>query len=273
MIPPKLRHVLRAVIGARERNVAVSILNSSVVAEQVFGQAGRVGLIAPSTCERAAKDFYQVVPDDIGLIIASLPVAKIAASDVERALVGMDNAAKQLAETGADIIFSAGIPLVLAGGIEADKSLQERIQSVSGLTSMTDLCAALAALEAVNASRITLCTPFDEPTTERIAEVVSDAGFEVIASKGAGLMKQRDYAMLKNGAFAEMAVELAASSAGVDAVYIPCGRIGDVRLTAQIEEACKCPVITANGLFIWWALKTLKVKSQGQNFGSLLGLL
>ncbi len=251
----------------------MSDTQTDLVIEQVFGERGRVGLIAPSTCERAAKDFYQVVPDDIGLLIASLSVAKIASSDVDQALVGMDNAAKQLAETGADIIFSAGIPLVLQGGIEADRDLQARIESVSGLPSMTDLCAAIDAIAAVNASRIVLITPFDQVTTDRIAEVLSDTGIKVLASRGAGMMRQREYAMLKNGAFAMMAKDLVASSTGVEAVYIPCGRIGDIRLTEQIEEDCGCPVITANGLFIWWALKALAADCSIDDYGQLLKLL
>ncbi len=247
--------------------------DSTPIPDQVFGERGRVGLIAPSTCERAAKDFYQAVPDDIGLIIATLAVSKISSNDVELALKGIETAAKQLADTGADIVFSAGIPLVLEGGIEADRRLKTQITSVSGLPSITDLNAALLALAEINATRIVLCTPFDTPTTDRIAEVLGEAGIEVLGSVGAGKMKQKDYALLKNGVFADMAYELVSANPKADAVYIPCGRIGDIRLTDALENRCRRPAITANGLFIWWALKTLKVNNPIEGYGKLLTLL
>lgn len=237
----------------------------------VFGAGGRIGYIAPSTAERVAKEFYEFVPDDLGLLIATLPIVKISDSDVEDALGRIEKRARQLVETGAEAVFSAGIPLALAGGGEKfDTQLRERLSRTTGMPCATDFGAALAALRSIGAERIALVTPFTADYTARISTALRESRIEVVAEKGLGYDTQKGYGMLSTSVIDDAIREVTGMASNIDAVYVPCGRIGSVDGLTDLEAELGIPVITANQIMIWWSLGITGLTPASGTGGALL---
>lgn len=237
----------------------------------VFGSAGRLGYIAPSTCERLAKEFYGVVPDDLGLLIATLPITRIHSDHVALALEQVERAAVQLAETGADAIFSAGLPLVLDGGGEPfDAELRQRLEDATGLPCGTDLGASLEAIRGLGLDDLVLVTPFTDDVTDRIVAALRAAGVGVLASSGLGHERQREYGLLPSSAPTEVIDRLLAEHPDARGVYVPCGRFGDVHAISALEKQFGLPVVTANQVVLWWSLRWAGLHPVVDDCGQLL---
>lgn len=240
-------------------------------APRTFGSAGRIGLIAPSTCERAAKEFYQVAPDDLGLLIATLPISRIAQDHVDAALARIEDAAAQLAATGAEAVYAAGLPLVVAGGEAFDRELVGRVERASGLPGAgTDYSVAQAGIRELGLRDVLLVSPFTQDYTGEIAGVLADSGIEVPGYAGMGHDRQLQYGLLPDTAPRDAVRELLARHPGASGVYVPCGRIGNVRDVSAWEQEFGIPVLTANQLFIWWALRQAGAAPVTDDCGELL---
>ncbi|MQB00738.1 MAG: hypothetical protein GEU78_10670 [Actinobacteria bacterium] len=236
----------------------------------VFGGHGRLGYIAPSTCERAAREFYGLAPDGVAMLIATLPIAQLSDTDVDAALAGIATAAEQLVQTGADIVFSAGIPLVLRSGIAGNRALRERLEEVTGCPVGTDLEATVDAIRAVAAERIVVVSPFKEELHTRYMPILGECGLQVLADVAMEYDRQIEYGKLPDDAPLEVAQRLVAEHPDVDAVYMPCGRIGNALEISRWEERLGRPVVTANQAMIWWTLQQFGVSSPSSVGGCLL---
>ena len=236
----------------------------------VFGSAGRVGYVAPSTCERLAKDFYQIVPDTLGLLIATLSISRINQDHVKRALEQIETAAMQLVDTGAEAVFSAGIPLVIEGGEAYDTELKDRLEQATGRPCATDFGTALSALRHLELENILLVTPFTDVFTEQIAGALRDSGMNVVGQAGLGYDRQSQYGLIPNSAPTTAIRRLMAEHEGVQGVYVPCGRIGDVLQISAMEEEFGVPVLTANQLMLWWSLGWAGMRPAVNGGGRLL---
>ncbi|TFB75014.1 hypothetical protein E3O06_06680 [Cryobacterium glaciale] len=237
----------------------------------IFGSAGRIGYIAPSTAERVAKEFYELVPEELGLLIATLPIVRISDSDVQHALDRIEKRARQLVETGAEAVFSAGIPLALAGGGEGfDTQLRERLSAATGVPCATDFGAALAAIRSIGAQKIALVTPFTVEYTTRISTALWESEIEVVAERGFGYDTQKGYGMLSTSMIDDAVRSVAGKASNIEAVYVPCGRIGSVRGLKDLEAELGIPVITANQILIWWSLNITGLAPTSDTGGALL---
>jgi maleate isomerase len=237
---------------------------------EVFGSGGRIGYVAPSTCERVAKEFYQVAPADLALIIATLSIKRITQEEVDSALQQLEAAAMHLVVTGAEAVYAAGLPLVVAGGHTFDDDLRRRLEDATGLACGTDLSVALAALEELGLEDILLVTPFTQQYTEEIARVLADTGVNVLGSAGMGYDRQSQYGLLPDSAPRDAIRELLADHPGARGIYVPCGRIGDVRHISAWELEFGLPVLTANQLMIWWSLRQANAVPAIDDCGELL---
>lgn len=235
----------------------------------VFGSDGLLGYIAPSTCERAVREFYAAVPPTIGMLIASLPIVEVSADQATRALAEIEGAAHRLASTGADLIYAGGLPLILAGGAAFNAQLQDRLASASGRPAVTDLSVVLQAIRALGLDRWGLVTPFSEPWTARIAEVLFEADVEVCAHRSLGLDRQIDYGKLPYGAARGAIEALLADHPETEGLYLPVGRVGHVGLIGAWEQEFGRPIITANQSMIWWALNEFGHDASATGLGRL----
>lgn len=238
--------------------------------DQVFGSGGRVGYICPSTCERFAREFYETAPADVALLISTLTISQINQEHVDRALAGIEQGARHLAATGADMIYAAGLPLLLRGGLTADRQLRESLERATGLPCMTDLTSILYACRQVNVERIVLASPFTDEINEQIASIFAEVGIHVLAHRGFGLDRQIAYQRLDLKAPEGLLKELFAKHPQAEGAFVACGRFGYVPDVTALEEMFGVPVLLANQVAIWWALDTLERATISSRGGHLL---
>ena len=238
--------------------------------DAVFGSGGRIGYVAPSTCERLAREFYDVAPRDMALLIASLPISRLSRDHIEQALQRVRDAARQTVQTGAEVVFASGLPLVIQGGLAFDQQLRDDLEQATGKPAMTDLGIALAAMATLDLDRVLLVTPFVQELNDGIVPILEQAGVQVVADAAMGYDRQSQYGVLPDSAPLLAARELLARHPDAEGIYMPCGRVGNVLKLTAWEHELGMPVISCNQMTIWWALQQFGRCTASTACGTLL---
>lgn len=235
-----------------------------------FGWRGQMGYIAPSTLERQAEEWYQVVPKGCGLLTTTLRIAALDKDNIDRSLGLIDEAVEHLVNTGAGNIYLGGIPPFRWGGHPLVVEVMERIKEKTGLPTSTDLIALSDAIAALDIKSFALISPFEDHLDQFIEDYYKEQGVDVAIIKGVSLKRQIDYAKLPLTIPYDLARKNADLIESVDAIFVACGRFGTIDIIEPMEIDFKKPVLTTNQLMIWWGLRSLQIKQSIKGYGVLL---
>src|SRR3712207_9107446 len=85
--------------------------------ELMYGHRARIGYtVAAVTTEIFPIDFYKIVPDGVTLMMVMLPLGERSPEDVKKCYDISIEAAKTMAEAGADLVLLGGLPINLSRG-------------------------------------------------------------------------------------------------------------------------------------------------------------
>ncbi len=244
--------------------------------EGIWGWRGIIGHISPAVSPGMfLKWFYNVVPDGVEWLDVSLGIYDMTHEQVERALSYVDDAAKRLAESGANFIYLGGTPLGLQGSDwnEWNRQLVKRIEEVSKLPATTTMINAVSALTALSAKKLIIATPFEEELNKRHEKFWKDNGFEVVNIKGLGMSRLYDITRLPMHVAYTLAKEAYLETPEADAIYLPCGPFGHPAVIECLEKDLGKPVVASIQAAIWVSLKALNIREAAKGYGRLFELL
>lgn len=133
---------------------------------------------------------------------------------------------------------------------------------------VTPLNAAIKALEALNAGRISILAPYIAESVAPVADFFRSQGIEVDNVLGLGLEDDRDMARLEPQSIVDAAVQ--ALSEKSDALFISCTALRSPEVAAKIERMTGCPVITSNQAAAWRLFTMNGLELPGKKFGQLM---
>ncbi|SDG98376.1 Maleate cis-trans isomerase [Pseudonocardia oroxyli] len=146
----------------------------------------------------------------------------------------VDGAAGEIALTG--VIADAGAPLAL---------------TTSG--------ALVEALKVLGASRVAVVTPYVDDLTDKLAAFLAAHGVETVGSVGLGLLGQ-----IWRVTYDEVVRAVrAADRPEAEAVFISCTNLATYDVIAPLERLLGKPVITANQVTVWAALRAVGRRAVG----------
>ena len=245
------------------------MIGSNRQTKDAWGWRGIIGDIEPAvSAGPMVQWFYQVAPEGVGLLSATLGIYELTDEQVERALSQVDDAAKRLAESGANCICLGGTPL----GIESldwNRELVKRIEKISGLPATTTMINAVDAMNILSAKRIVIASPFEEGLNRRHVKFWTESGFEVVNIKGLGIRRNIDIKKLPAYVPYALAKEAYLETAGADAIYLPCASFGPPTAIECLEKDLGIPVVTSTQALIWAGLKALNIREAPKGYGRL----
>jgi len=121
-----------------------------------------------------------------------------------------------------------------------------------GPASSTSL-AFVAALRALGIRRVAIAATYPEPVTDRLVALLDDAGFEVAGAGSQGIVTAAEVGTLDEDAL--LAFVRAGDRPDAEAVIVPDTALHTVRSLAALEDAVRKPVLTANQVSVWEALR------------------
>lgn len=237
-----------------------------------YGWRARVGHISPAILDTSGEEMRKLLPEGVlhvGLTISE-PIQTLGAEQAAAAFVPLIEAGKRLAAEKVDVLICGGAPVALSKGLEGDAELAQALSRETELPVVTANGAVIDALRTLEARSVLVVSPFIEARNRVIESFLKASGFEVIASKGLGLVKNIDFASQSPQAAYQLARGLARQYPGADAIYIACPRWPSVDIIAALEADTGMTVAAAPAAMVWGALKLLKIFDAKPGFGRLM---
>jgi len=231
-----------------------------------YGRRRRVGLLVPSSNTTMEPEFYMMAPAGVSIHTARMRLVETTAETLIEMAEYAESEADLLATAEVDVIVYGCTTGSLVGGVEWEEGLVQRIESGTGVPTLSTSGAVVDALKAVNARRVAVATPYTDDLNELERDFLESYGMEVTAIRGLGIVRNVDIGRTEREAVRKLARSVAG---GADAVFISCTNLPTIDLIEPLEAELRRPVVTSNQASMWAALRRCGF-SGIEGYGALL---
>jgi maleate cis-trans isomerase len=165
----------------------------------------------------------------------------------------LNEGADVLREHGADVaMWACTSGSFVFGWDGAQRQVAQLEEHFGGPASSTSL-AFVSALRALGLRRVAVAATYPEPVTNCLVGLLGDAGFEVLGVGSEGIFTAAEVGTLDENAL--LAFVQAGDREDAEAVLVPDTALHTVRSLEALEAAVGKPVLTANQVSVWEALR------------------
>lgn len=145
------------------------------------------------------------------------------------------------------------------GGLAGERALCENLTAAGVPRALTTSGAMLVALEHLGISRVAVATPYVAELAERLEGFLHEAGHETVGSAHLGL--PGGIWRVPYDVVAQLVLD--ADRPDAEAVFVSCTNLPTYDLIAPLEAELGKPVLTANQVTMWAALRELGLAASG----------
>jgi maleate isomerase len=146
------------------------------------------------------------------------------------------------------------------GGLAGEAAVRAAMQAGGARHAVTTSGAFLAALEALEARRVAVATPYDAAVTERLVAFLAEAGIATTGTSHLGM--GADIWRVSAATVRDLA--RAVRIDGADAVFLSCTNLPTYDVLPALEAELRIPVLSANLVTMWAALRHLGHLPEGR---------
>ncbi|MFD8392143.1 decarboxylase [Streptomyces sp. NPDC059680] len=222
-----------------------------------------VGVVAPFDFA-LDRELWRWVPDEVSLHLTRTPFVPVEVSlDLARLVSEhetLGDAVRALTAVAPEAVAYACTSGSFVGGIAGERAMCAAMSLAGAPPSVTTSGALLEALAELRIRRVALVTPYTVSVTRALEDFVAEAGVEVTGCAFMGLTRHiwqvpyRDVV-----AMARQAV----SPGTADALFISCTNLPTYDVIPQLEAELRIPVLSANQVTMWAALRRLGTRAVG----------
>ncbi|MFD6327361.1 aspartate/glutamate racemase family protein [Streptomyces sp. NPDC058442] len=225
-----------------------------------------VGVVAPFDFA-LDRELWRWTPDDVSLHLTRTPYVPVEVSlDLARLISEhetLGNAVSTLTAVGPEVVAYACTSGSFVGGVLGERAMCEAMSRTGAVPAVTTSGALLEALVELDVRRVALVTPYTVSVTRSLEQYVAQAGVTVTGCAYMGLTRQ-----IWRVAYREV-VDMArrATARGrlgaADALFLSCTNLPTYDVIPQLEAELRIPVISANQVTMWAALRRLGTRAVG----------
>jgi maleate isomerase len=221
-----------------------------------------IGVVAPFDFA-LDRELWRWVPDDVSLHLTRTPFVPVEVSlDLARLVSEhetLGDAVRALNAVAPEVVAYACTSGSFVGGVAGERAMCEAMTRAGAVPSLTTSGALLEALRELGARRITLVTPYTVSVTQSLEEYLAEAGIKVTGRASLGLTRH-----IWKVPYREV-VDMArrAVRGAADALFISCTNLPTYDVIPQLEAELRIPVISANQVTMWAALRQLGTRAVG----------
>jgi maleate isomerase len=227
-----------------------------------------IGVVAPFDFA-LDRELWRWVPDDVSLYLTRLPFFTTPVT-VEMAVACGDRRAVRRAtrdvltpEPG--VVAYACTSGSFVEGAAGEEVLRRTMEDAGAPAACTTSGALIAALRELGIRRLAIATPYVQPVTRRLVAYLAEHGVQTVSSEGLGLLGN-----IWRVTYSEVVeIVTAADNPAAEALFISCTNLPTYDLIEPLEQALGKPVLTANQVTMWAALRAMGREAVGR--GTLLG--
>lgn len=219
-----------------------------------------IGVVAPFDFA-LDRELWRWVPDDVSLYLTRLPYVPVPMT-VEMAMAIGDVDAVHRATR--DVLTPE--PLVVAysctsgsfiEGVAGERGLVQTMRAAGAPAAVTTSGALTQALHLLGIKRLSIATPYIDPVTDRLIGYLAECGVETMSSVGLGMLGH-----IWRVSYAEVIDTVrAVDHQDADALFISCTNLPTYDIIEPLERVLGKPVLTANQVTMWGALRAMGVES------------
>ena len=227
----------------------------------------RLGLIIPSSNRLTELQFHRYAPPGVDIHVTRLRMTGAFTAPIAQLMPRIIEAAEMLADARCDVIGFHCTATSMEEGAAGDRAIIDAIADATDHTATSTATAVLAALQAVNAQRLALITPYVEATHRTEIDFLTEAGFDVARDHCLGLTGSDAYISVTPETWIDQS--LAQRDDSLDAYMLGCTNIRSIEVIEEIESALDRPVITSNQAMLWQSLRLGGLPDQLPHLGRL----
>lgn len=269
------RHFLTLVsAGAGEISLArheypASAIQGTTWQPDGAGTIARIGVLTPAFDPVPESEMWTMAPAGVSVHASRVP--RVPGTQGARAFAEpphIDRAAQLVAALSPRVILYAFTSSSYVLGPQADDSLRTRLEKQAGGVPVLLTCpAAKEALQILGAHQIAVIHPpwFTEEVNAQGLDYFRTQGFEVVLC--ARITPARQFREVPPGEVYEWVKSNVPRTA--EAVFISGNGLRAIGTVRALEETLRRPVLTANQVLFWRALRTVGVTSKVTNYGAV----
>jgi maleate isomerase len=243
----------------------------------------RIGILVPHADVGPESEMQAMAPPGVCIHAARVPFAAIAPGGGMDPTIPLepvrrfaeppelDDAAQLLAAAPLHVIAYGFTSSAYVVGARGEAAMVSRLmQRTRGIPVVTPCAAAVEALHALDARRIAIVDPpwFDAQLVGLGRAYYEEAGFDVRDARACGLPS--DQTAITPDALRRWIVEHAPASA--DAIVVGGNGLRAVGTIAALETDLGRPVLTANQVLLWSALRAARADVRVESYGRIFDL-
>ncbi|SLN29341.1 Maleate isomerase [Roseovarius albus] len=237
----------------------------------------KIGVLVPFTNTNLEPDMMLMRPPnttvhfqrmggyDVDEIPGSDQMAGLGASDISNDL-------RMISGARPDVVLYGCTSATLTHGPSFDADLAEKIKAGSGAKSLTAAGALVAALKALNVSKVGFSSPYVGEVNEQAADFLGQNGIDVVKRADVG----RELGNYGQGELTPDEVydlALQADAPEADAIVLSCTDMRSVEAVERIEVTLGKPVVTSNQAMMFCLMQALNLPRHDGLPGRLFDLL
>ncbi|KUM94803.1 decarboxylase [Streptomyces cellostaticus] len=211
------------------------------------------------------RELWRWVPDEVSLHLTRTPFVPVEVSlDLARLVSEhetLGEAVRALSAVAPEVVAYACTSGSFVGGIAGERAMCAAMSGAGdALPSVTTSGALLEALEELRIRRVALVTPYTVSVTRALERYVAEAGIRVTGCSFMGLTRRiwqvpyRDVVAM---------ARRAARPGAADALFISCTNLPTYDVIPQLEAELRIPVLSANQVTMWAALRRMGTRAVG----------
>lgn len=208
-------------------------------------------------------ELWRWMPDGVNLIFTRTPyydepVGVDMAEEISD-LSEIQDAVRSVIAIGPAVLAYACTSGSFVHGLEGARNLSKAMVSAGAPAAVTTSEGLLTALDVLGVSRVSVATPYLAELTSRLASFLEQGGKSVVSQEGLGL--DRDIWKVPYATTCELIRK--ADHPDAEAIFVSCTNLPTYDVIAYMERELGKPVITANQVTAWGALRLLGREAVG----------
>lgn len=221
-----------------------------------------IGVVAPFDFA-LDRELWRWVPDDVSLYLTRMPffptpvTVALATSLSERSTVR--RATRDVLSPEPDVVAYACASGSFVHGVLGERLLVRTMIDAGAPAACTTSGAMVEALSLLGVRSVAIATPYVDDVTERLVCYLAENGVRTVASNGLGLLGHIWRVPYRTVVDIVRAVD----TPEADAMYISCTNLPTYHIIEPLEQALGKPVLTANQVTMWSALRAMDLPAVG----------
>jgi maleate cis-trans isomerase len=212
----------------------------------------KLGLIVPSWNSVNEYEFQRVLSPRISVHSMRLRITADDEENFSRMAREVSGASQLLAQAGVQAICYGCLAGGFVKGPGHDEEIIRDIEAAAKVPGVAAASAVVAALRAMNVTRVSVASPYEPWLNERLKLYLHAFGIDTVAMRGLGTQEHASFTPEQN---AKLAAEV--DRADSQAIFISCSNFRTLEIIEQLENRLSKPVLTSNMCSLWKMLRVL----------------